>query len=68
MNENLEMINMWDIDRKKCLRCGACVGVCPEIAIELRNNGITYNEELCALCGLCEKVCSVGAIEVTKNA
>ena len=58
---------MWLIERKECLKCGACVGVCPQVAIELKDVGIVNNKKLCVLCGLCEKVCPVGAIEVHKN-
>lgn len=76
MDENFEVINMWSINRKKCLECEACVGVCPKVAcvgvcpkvaIELKKSGIMNNEEICILCGFCEEVCPVGAIEVIKD-
>jgi ferredoxin len=57
----------WEIDRKKCLRCGACVSVCPVMALELREDGGIQNDSAkCTLCGICQKVCPAGAIKVEK--
>lgn len=58
---------MWKIDRKKCLRCGACVGVCPRLALELKESGVQHDPELCINCKLCEKVCPVGAIKFVSD-
>ncbi len=57
---------MWEIDNKKCLKCGGCVSVCPFGALELKDT-IIHDKSLCNLCGLCEKVCPVKAIKVRKN-
>jgi NAD-dependent dihydropyrimidine dehydrogenase PreA subunit len=57
---------MWEIDRKKCLRCGACVGVCQKMALDLKEFGISHDKNLCIDCGICERVCPVGAIKVRK--
>ncbi len=56
----------WKIDRDKCLRCGACVSVCPVLALELREDGIKNDTRRCTLCGICERVCPSRAIEVKK--
>jgi len=56
----------WTIDREKCLKCGACVGVCPVLSLELKENGIVNDKKKCTLCGICEKVCPVGAIKVKR--
>lgn len=56
----------WEIDRDKCLRCGACVSVCPELALELKEGGLRHDRKKCTLCGICKKVCPVHAIEVEK--
>ena len=58
---------MWKIDRKKCLRCGACVGVCPKLALELKESGVQIDRKKCISCGICEKICPVGAIEVVSD-
>ncbi len=56
----------WEINREKCLRCGACVAVCPKLSLELKEKGIRHNKETCTLCGMCQKVCPAGAIKVEK--
>lgn len=56
---------MWSINRDKCNVCGACVGVCPTIALELKQE-LICDSSLCNLCGICEKICPVGAIKVKK--
>jgi ferredoxin len=62
-------VNMsWKIDRGKCLRCGACVSVCPLLALELdESKGVMHDEKQCNLCGICGRVCPVKAIEVKKT-
>ena len=58
---------VWKIDNEKCLRCGACVSVCPVLALELKEDGgIIHDQEKCTLCGICSKMCPVGSIEVRK--
>ncbi|HEX7483219.1 MAG TPA: 4Fe-4S binding protein [Candidatus Bathyarchaeia archaeon] len=56
----------WNINNKKCIRCGGCVSVCPLAALELRDN-VILEEKLCDLCSICEKACPVEAIMVTRN-
>lgn len=56
----------WEITKERCLRCGACVSVCPVLALELRESGILNDSGKCTLCPICEKVCPVGAIRVEK--
>lgn len=55
------------INRELCLRCGACVGVCPNLALELTEHGIVHNPEKCKYCKICEKACPVGAIKVQEK-
>ena len=59
---------MWSIDKNKCLSCGACVGVCPVLALELKENGIENDSDKCTLCGICQKACPVKAIKVENDA
>jgi len=58
----------WQINNKKCLRCGACVGVCPVNALRLTEHGVEVDKEKCILCGTCVTVCPVKAIKVEKDA
>jgi ferredoxin len=55
----------WEIDSKKCMRCGGCVSVCPLGALELKEN-VIHDSKLCTLCGICEKACPIAAIKVKK--
>ncbi|MCL2549599.1 MAG: 4Fe-4S binding protein [Methanimicrococcus sp.] len=54
------------INRNKCGYCGACVSVCPALALDLKEVWIEADEELCKRCFTCKKVCPVGAIEVQR--
>lgn len=45
----------------ECIKCGACVSVCPVGAIS--EGDAQYNiDEQCIDCGSCAAVCPVGAI------
>jgi ferredoxin len=59
-------MSSWNIDREKCLRCGACVSVCPVDALELAEHGIVWDKEKCTFCQICEKACPLGAIKVER--
>jgi len=52
-----------EVNRFKCGYCGACVGVCPEGALELIETWIEVDDS-CTGCGICAKICPVGALEV----
>ena len=54
------------IEKTECLRCGACIGVCPQVALKLTEHGIEVDKEKCTLCEICVKICPVGAINVKK--
>ncbi len=42
----------------KCLRCGACVAVCPRQAVSLSSEGLPQiDRERCVNCGLCAASC-----------
>ncbi|WP_316557762.1 4Fe-4S binding protein [Methanimicrococcus hongohii] len=54
------------INRNMCGYCGACVSVCPTLALDLKEVWIDVDEELCHRCSMCQKVCPIGAIEVQR--
>ncbi len=54
-----------NVNRYKCGYCGACVGVCPEDALELVETWIEVDKN-CTGCGICAKICPVGALVVVK--
>ncbi len=51
------------VDKDKCLRCGACVSVCPFDAIEATDGFVRPNDR-CTNCGICISVCPIGAVKV----
>ncbi|MFQ6050656.1 MAG: 4Fe-4S binding protein [Candidatus Hydrothermarchaeota archaeon] len=53
-----------NVNRRKCCYCGACVGVCPYLALELVETFVVVDEEDCKECAICEKICPVGAISL----
>lgn len=49
----------------KCIRCNACVWVCPEKACTLTDQGIVTDADRCTLCGKCAEVCPTRATEMS---
>jgi anaerobic sulfite reductase subunit C len=45
-----------------CSRCGACVEVCREGAVELKDNGPALDESACLACAQCIKACPTGTL------
>lgn len=58
---------MLKIDREKCLWCGSCVGVCPTLALTLKETYVDVDQERCTLCGICVRACPVGAITIEEE-
>lgn len=51
-------------EKNLCTGCGACAFICPQVAIEMKENeiGIVYpviDEEKCISCKKCQKVCPI---------
>ena len=56
----------------KCSGCGACYNICPQHAIEMKEDiyGFKYpsiDKTLCTDCGLCEKICNTNDFNNIKN-
>lgn len=54
---------MIKVDRYKCGYCGACVSVCPMVALDLVEAYIEIGDK-CSDCGICVRVCPMGALEI----
>jgi ferredoxin len=57
---------MIESDRRLCLRCSGCVGVCPASALTLREHGIECSEA-CIRCGICVRFCPVQALSLREQ-
>ena len=51
-------------DPEKCDKCGACVEVCPQGAINIDEAGLKINSVLCFSCGLCVPACLKHALDL----
>lgn len=52
-----------EIQREKCIHCGACMQYCPEHAIITAEGRAMICQELCTKCASCIKACYMLAIE-----
>ncbi|MEM3437993.1 MAG: 4Fe-4S binding protein [Nitrososphaerales archaeon] len=60
-----EITRIIEIDRERCISCGACVSPCPVKAITQDSNwDINFYEENCIGCGICVDACPVRAIRM----
>jgi ferredoxin len=50
------------VDREVCVGCGACVNLCPRLAIRFIDNQSYIDEISCIECGTCRAACGVDAI------
>jgi pyruvate formate lyase activating enzyme len=49
---------------RRCIRCQACVKVCPQGAISLLDDLIVTDDTLCLVCGDCAQVCQTEARQI----
>ncbi|HVJ48619.1 FAD-binding protein [Desulfitobacterium sp.] len=57
-----------NIDKSKCIGCGACTVECPVEALELVDGIVEVNAEKCTNCGSCVKVCPADALSLPEQA
>ena len=46
----------------RCIGCETCLKVCPEHAIQMKDDGIHIDREICSHCGLCVENCPTTAL------
>jgi ferredoxin len=54
------------VNAEQCTGCGACVEICPNEAMQLRDGLIVLDQAICSQCQVCIDVCPVGAITVVE--
>jgi len=52
-----------DIDRSRCIVCGACSAVCPNEALIIEGSTLRVYPERCRPCGQAALVCPTGALD-----
>lgn len=52
---------------KRCVRCGACVKVCPADAMTLDAAGVRIDKEACIRCYCCHELCPHDAIDLQRG-
>jgi len=50
--------------RERCIACGECADACPEDAIHVTTDGLSWNLSACIYCGTCARVCPSEAVEL----
>jgi uncharacterized protein (DUF362 family)/NAD-dependent dihydropyrimidine dehydrogenase PreA subunit len=52
---------------EKCIKCAACVKICPNNCISMSKKGIVFNYKKCIACFCCQEACPAAAIGVRKS-
>ncbi len=50
------------VNRDECVGCGACLNLCPRLAIRFIDNRSYIDQASCIECGTCRAACGVEAI------
>jgi len=54
-----------DVDKDRCINCGACYSLCPVDAISFTEDySVIFDGERCISCGLCVNSCPRRAIKI----
>lgn len=57
-----------EVDRRVCVACGICVGVCPRAAVTVwRGCHAAVDSIRCVGCGLCARQCPAGCITLKEG-
>lgn len=69
LRDAVTFINHYSINfhAERCYLCGACARICPEQAIRLEADHITFDNARCTGCGQCTAVCFPDAIDSEKS-
>jgi nitroreductase/NAD-dependent dihydropyrimidine dehydrogenase PreA subunit len=62
--ENMDLIQ---VDREKCTKCGCCAEVCPTGVIGIDEQGPKAVSQFCIACGHCVAVCPKSALDNVKT-
>jgi len=63
-----KMIRLYpSIKYKDCVRCGACVAICPAQAIGIKGEKISIDYAQCINCFCCQEACIHGAMKVKRS-
>ena len=62
------LIKYWPYPvRKNCTKCFACIKICPNNCISMREKGIVFDYRECISCFCCQETCPAEAIRVKKS-
>ncbi len=62
--ESLKLKPQMSYFQERCVKCGSCVKVCPNNALQLTEQGINRDENLCSLCAKCVDACPNQVMEI----
>lgn len=55
------------VDNEKCINCNACVNLCPEKVMEIKDNVLNYRSNRCIGCTLCVDICPTKALTLNRT-
>ena len=50
-----------------CISCAGCVGMCPQLALDMFETDLQVFKEKCTYCYLCVRFCPVGAFNIEEK-